>query len=370
MLEKFFGKKKSIQRGLVIAFILTIILVEIASLIGIFAFNNNGTLIKLIKTNLDSEENAKVIFEVGKNAVFIGVFNLLIIGNFIMKIISRKMVKPIQKLTDATKKVASGDFSIKLETQRDDEVGELTNNFNKMVTELGSLESLQKEFIDNVSHEIKTPISSIQGFTQLLRDNNLSVEERMEYLDVIEEESNRLLNLTTNMLKLSKLQNQNRITNKEQIDVSEQIRRTITLLEPKWREKEISFNICLEEKYFYGDEELIFQVWVNLLDNAIKFSKQHGEIDITLKEKEDTIEIKIKDNGIGMSEEKIKRIFTRFYQIDKSHSEKGSGLGLAIVKRIVELSDGKIDVESKKDVGTTITVNLPIEKENKKIVIE
>ena len=369
MFERFIGKKKSIHRGLVIAFIVTIVLVEVASLIGTFAFDNNGTLRKLIKTNLDSEENAKIFFEVGKNAVFIGIFNLLVIGNFIMRIVSQKMLKPIQKLTDATKKVASGDFSIKLETQRDDEIGELTNNFNEMVKDLGSIESLQKEFIDNVSHELKTPINSIQGFAQLLRDDNLSKEERNEYADIIEEESNRLLNLSTNMLKLSKLQNQNRITNKEQIAVAEQIRKTLSLLEPKWKEKEIVFNISMQEKYFYGDEDLTFQVWVNLIDNAIKFSNQHGKIDISLKGKEDWIEIKIKDYGIGMNEEEKKKIFTRFYQIDKSHSEKGSGLGLAIVKRIIELSKGTIEIERQKDVGTTIIVKLPIEKEKNEIVI-
>jgi len=369
MFEKIFGKKKSIQRSLVIAFIATILLVEIASMIGIFAFNNNETLRKLIKNNLDSEENAKIFFEVEKSAIFIGIFNLLVIGNFVMRIVSKKMLKPIQKLTEATKKVASGDFTIKLETQRDDEVGELTDNFNKMVKELSSIEALKKEFIDNVSHEIKTPISSIQGFAQLLKDKNISNEEKEEYTDIIIEETDRLLNLSTNMLKLSKLQNQNRITNKEQIDIADQIRKAISLLEPKWKEKEIKFNISLEEKYFYGDEELTYQIWVNLIENAIKFSKQNGNIDITLKEKDNNLIFKIKDYGIGMNEEEKKRIFARFYQIDKSHSAQGSGLGLSIVKRIVELSDGEINVESEKNKGTTIRVSIPIEKEKTNILI-
>ena len=370
MLEKIFGKKKSIQRKLIVDLIRAIVVVLVASIIGFYLFINNQALDKLVQINVESQEEIREVLTIIRRTVLLLFFNTILISVIIMKITGKRMLQPIQKLNDATKKVAKGDFSIKLETYREDEIGELTNNFNQMVTDLGSLESLQKEFIDNVSHEIKTPISSIQGFTQLLRDDSVSQEEKIEYLDVIEEESNRLLNLTTNMLKLSKLQNQNRITNKEQIDIAEQIRRAITLLEPKWKEKEISFNISLEEKYFYGDEDLTFQVWVNLIDNAIKFSKQYGKIDINLKEKTDKLEIKIKDNGIGMSEEEIKRIFTRFYQIDKSHSEKGSGLGLAIVKRIVELSNGKIDVKSKKDEGTTITVNLPLEKENKKIVIE
>lgn len=370
MLEKIFGKKKSIQRTLSRNIICSVILVLIGSTIGFYLLINNQMLEKLVEINVATNEEIKEIVFILRRTVFLLFINTIGISAILVQVTIKKMLQPIKKLNDATKKVAKGDFDIKLETYREDEIGELTNNFNDMVKDLGSLESLQKEFIDNVSHEIKTPISSIQGFTQLLRDNNLSKEERTEYLDIIDEESNRLLNLTTNMLKLSKLQNQNRITNKEQIDVAEQIRRAIALLEPKWKEKEISFNVSMKEKYFYGDEELIFQVWVNLIDNAIKFSKQYGKIDVAIKETQDTIEIKIKDNGIGMSEEEIKRIFTRFYQIDKSHSAKGSGLGLAIVKRIVELSDGQIDVKSKKDGGTTITINLPIEKESKKIVID
>ncbi len=362
MLEKFFGKKKSIQRGLVRDIVIGDVLVLIGTIIGFFLIVDNQALERLVQINVTSEE-IKEIIDIIRRAILLLVLNSILVNAVIVRVTSKRMLVPIKELSVAAKKVASGDFSIKLETHRKDEIGELTKDFNDMVKDLGSLESLKKEFIDNVSHEIKTPISSIQGFTQLLRDNSLSEGEKIEYLDVIEEEANRLLNLTTNMLKLSKLQNQSRITNKEQFDVAEQIRRAITLLEPKWKEKEISFNISLEEKYFYGDEELIYQVWVNLLDNAIKFSNQHGKIDVNLKEKANMLEIKIKDNGIGMSEEEIKRIFTRFYQIDKSHSTKGSGLGLAIVKRIIELSDGKIDVKSKKDVGTTITVNLPIEKE-------
>lgn len=369
MFEKIFGKKKSMQRGLIVGFLVAIVIVEVVSLIGVSLFNSKKTLEQLIQINIDSEEKVKELFVILRRTILIGAINVLLIGSIIMRIVSQKMLKPIQKLTEATKKVASGDFSIKLETQRDDEIGDLTNNFNEMVKDLGSIESLQKEFVDNVSHEIKTPITSIQGFAQLLRDDNLSKEERNEYADIIEEESNRLLNLSTNMLKLSKLQNQNRITNKEQIDIAEQIRKAISLLEPKWKEKEISFNISMQEKYFYGDEELIFQIWVNLIDNAIKFSNQHGKIDISLKEKENWIEIKIKDYGIGMDEEEKKKIFTRFYQIDKSHSEKGSGLGLAIVKRIIELSKGTIEIESQKDVGTTITIKLPIEKEKSEVLV-
>ncbi len=369
MFEKIIGKKKSIQRGLVIGFIVTIMLIELASFVGVSLINKKEILKQVIQINIESSEKSKELIIFARRALFIGGFNVIVIGGIMMGVISKKMLKPIQKITDATKKVSSGDFSIRLETKRNDEIGELTNNFNQMVSELGSIENLQKEFVDNVSHEIKTPITSIKGFAELLRDNNLSKEERNEYADIIEEEANRLLNLSTNMLKLSKLQNQNRIVNKEKINLAEQIRKAISLLEPKWKEKEIVFNVNAKEKYFYGDEDLIFQVWVNLMDNAIKFSSKNGNVDIDLKEEENKIIISIKDYGIGMDEEEQKKIFTRFYQIDKSHSEKGYGLGLAIVKRIIELSKGEINITSEKNVGTTVTIKLPIEKENEILIV-
>ena len=246
----------------------------------------------------------------------------------------------------------------------------LVDNFNKMVKDLGSIECLQKEFIDNVSHEIKTPISSIQGFAELLKDDNLTKEEREEYTNIIIEESNRLLNLSTNMLKLSKLQNQNKIVKKDQVDIAEQIRKAITLLEPKWSKKEITFNVSLQEKYFFGDEELIFQVWVNLIENAIKYSNENSKIDVTMSSNAKDIRVQIRDYGRGMNKENTKKIFSRFYQIDKSHSQEGNGLGLAIVKRIIELSNGKIEVDSEENVGTIITVILPVEKETNKILIK
>ena len=195
-------------------------------------------------------------------------------------------------------------------------------------------------------------------------------EEREEYTNIIIEESNRLLNLSTNMLKLSKLQNQNKIVKKDQVDIAEQIRKAITLLEPKWSKKEITFNVSLQEKYFFGDEELIFQVWVNLIENAIKYSNENSKIDVTMSSNDKDIRVQIRDYGRGMNKENTKRIFSRFYQIDKSHSQEGNGLGLAIVKRIIELSNGKIEVDSEENVGTIITVILPVEKETNKILIK
>ena len=365
MFEKIFGKKNSIQRNLTLIFTIGVLIVVVTSIISYYILIDNQIINKLIQLH-ESKELSQTI----RKNVILMIINTIVISIIIIQIISRRMLKPIKQITEATKKVASGDFSVKLETNRKDEIQDLVDNFNQMVKDLGSIECLQKEFIDNVSHEIKTPISSIQGFAELLKDENITQEEKQEYANIIIEESNRLLNLSTNMLKLSKLQNQNKIAKKEQIDIAEQIRKAISLLEPKWSKKEITFNVSLEEKYFWGDEELIFQVWVNLIENAIKYSNQNGKIDITLRQVNDYLEIQIKDYGKGMQEEELTKIFSRFYQIDKSHSSEGSGLGLAIVKRIVELSEGTIEVTSQENIGTTMTVKLPVQTETNRILIK
>lgn len=365
MFEKIFGKKNSIQRNLTLIFVIGILIVVVITIIGYYILIDDQIINKLIQLH-DSEELSQTI----RRNVILMILNTIVISVILIQLISRRMIKPIKQITEATKKVAAGDFSVKLETNRKDEIQDLVDNFNQMVNDLGSIECLQKEFIDNVSHEIKTPISSIQGFAELLKDESLTKEEREEYASIIMEESNRLLNLSTNMLKLSKLQNQNKIAKKEQIDIAEQIRKAISLLEPRWSKKEITFNVSLEEKYFLGDEELIFQVWVNLIENAIKYSGQNSKIDITLKQEDNFIVVRIKDYGKGMKEEELNKIFSRFYQIDKSHSSEGSGLGLAIVKRIVELSEGTIEVASQENEGTTMEVRLPVEMEENKILIK
>ena len=158
---------------------------------------------------------------------------------------------------------------------------------------------------------------------------------------------------------------------KQEILVAEQIRKAIAVLEPKWSQKNIKINVSLEENIFLGDEELIFQVWINLLENAIKFSSENDTIKVKEYKENDKINVKIKDNGIGMQEDEIEKAFERFYQIDKSHTEEGSGLGLAIVKRIIELSEGTIKIESKENRGTTVIVELPMKKDkSNKIVIK
>jgi len=359
-LTTIFGKKESIQRRIIKTAILYILIVIAIAAFLFYVFVQRSINIKLIEINEQQGQSIKDLLNISSRSIRVSIVSILLITIALMQNISRKIVNPIKKITDATKKVASGDFTIELETKRDDEIGELTHNFNKMVKELNSIECLQKDFINNVSHEIKTPISSIQGFAKLLEADDLSKEERKEYAEIIKEESDRLLYLSTNILKLAKLENQERIMNKTKFNIAEQIRRTISVLEPKWKEKNIKFNVSLKEQEFWGEKDLMYQVWMNIIENSIKFSKQDGQIDVKMKTNQDSIIVEIKDYGIGMEEEEAKKIFDRFYQVDKSHTKPGAGLGMTIAKRIVELSGGKIEVTSKLNESTTFIVTLPI----------
>lgn len=272
--------------------------------------------------------------------------------------ISTIVVKQIQKLTKATNEVAEGNFDIKLETKEKDEIAQLIFHFNDMTKKLKNTAYIQKDFVNNISHELKTPIASIQGFAKILKNKNLREEEREEYLNIIIEESKRLENLSSNILRISKLENQDVLENQSKFALDENIRRAILLLQNKWIEKNIKFKLDLQTTYYYGDEELFLQVWTNIIENAIKFSHENGEINIKIEKKLDFIRVYIKDEGIGMNEEVVSRIFDKFYQKDNSRSDLGYGLGLAIAKRIVELSKGNIIVESELNKGSTFIIKL------------
>ena len=371
IVQKIFGKRNSMQRSLMRSFIIAIVLVAILTIVEFSVLVVPKMQDKLIEINIRDKEQIDSLIYVTRKICGFAILNIVIISAVLVRINLKNIFRPIEQINEATKKVALGEYNIELESKREDEIGELTNNFNKMTHGLKSTENLQKEFINNVSHEIKTPVSSIEGFAKFLKDKNLTDEEREEYANIIIEEAKRLENLTGKILKLSKLNNQEIITNKQEIEVAEQIRKAISLLEPKWSKKDIKINVSLEEKTFLGDEDLIFQVWVNIIDNAIKFSNEGGSIDIKVYEKDGNINVEIKDHGIGMKEEELEKVYDRFYQIDKSHSKEGSGLGLAIVKRIVELSEGKIEIKSKENKGTTVIVKLPVTSEkNNKIIIK
>ena len=283
------------------------------------------------------------------------------IGVSLILVMASHIINPLRKITEATKKVATGNLKVKVDVDRKDEIGELAQNFNIMVDELNSIEYLRKDFISNISHELKTPIASIQGFTKLLADDNLSKEEKDEYINIILEETQRLSNLSSNMLKLSKLEKQEIVTNKTEYRLDNQIRKAIIMLDEKINSKKIKISLDSSEVSIYEDEDLIMEIWINLINNAIKYSNENGEIKIKVIEKENDVKVSIKDEGIGIPKDKQERIFEKFYQVENSRAGEGSGLGLAIVKRIVDLIKGEIEVESKEKQGTKIIVSIPKE---------
>ncbi len=295
-------------------------------------------------------------------AFFLTITSLIIstlIATIISGIASKRILRPIRTLSKATEEVAKGNFSVKIGIPKDYEFALLAKNFNKMVHELSSIETLRNDFVSNVSHEIKTPIASIQGFAKLIQDKTLDDDERSEFTDIIISESSRLSKLTSNILKLSKLENQEVITGKSEFELDEQIRCAILIMESEWSEKGIKLDIDLDKVSIIGNEDLLQQVWLNIIGNAIKFTEKGGTIGIKLMDLKYKIVVKVSDNGVGMNEETQRHIFDKFYQGDKSHLSKGNGLGLSLVKRIIKLCDGEIKVKSKLNYGTTFTIELP-----------
>lgn len=273
--------------------------------------------------------------------------------------LSSILSKRINKIAEAMQKVAQGDFSIEVKPEKLKPFRDIAIDFNKMTNELRSVETLRKDFINDFSHEFKTPISSINGFAKLLLETDVSEEDRRAYLEIIAEESERLAALAGNTMLLSKLENQTILSEAEDYRLDKQIRQNIILLSNAWEEKKIQMDVDLEEITYHGNADLMSHVWMNLLSNAIKFTPKHGIITVSMEKKEDEIKICFADTGIGMSEEDRKRIFQKYYQADASHATKGMGLGLSIVYRIIEMCEGTITVESTPGEGSSFTITLP-----------
>lgn len=281
-------------------------------------------------------------------------------GSVIIILTVRGIVRPIRRLSNASKEVAKGNFDIEVQVTSMDEIGQLTTDFNLMTKELKNIDVLRKDFVSNVSHEYKTPITSIMGYAKLIRDGSFTEDQLKEYSDIIMHESERLSLLSSNLLKLSELDSKVIREQSTSYSLDEQIRKVILLLEVQWTKKDLEFDIDMEEITFLGDKNLLQHVWLNLIQNAIKFSHQGGMISIRLYRNEETVIFTITDEGIGIAEEDKNRIFERFFKADKSRSREGNGLGLVLVKKIVELSNGKITFDSKLGEGSTFVVELPI----------
>ncbi len=265
------------------------------------------------------------------------------------------------RITDVLEQIARGNFDVLLDTRDRDVHHDFAEAINDMAKKLGSLETMRQDFISNVSHEIQSPLTSISGFAALLKKDDLSNEERHRYADIIEAESKRLSSLSSNLLKLSSLDNNKIPLNKREFRLDKQLKAVALMLEPQWSVKNITMEADLMKCYLLGDEDLLSQAWVNLLHNAIKFTPEGGQISITSSSEGKTAVVKIADTGVGIKPEDQIHIFERFYKADKARDRSlgGNGLGLSLVKKIVELHDGRVTVESEIGRGTTFSVYLP-----------
>ena len=283
----------------------------------------------------------------------------LFVGIFATNFLTRWFIDPIKKVGAAMEKIAEGDFSTRLTLKSSSkEIQEIYSGFNMMAHELESTEILQSDFVSNVSHEFKTPINAIEGYSMLLQNDDNLTNEQKEYVEKIIFNTHRLSSLTGSILLLSKLENQSIVSNKNSFDLDEQIRQSLLSLESEWEKKEIEFDIEMDDTDFVGNETLLHHIWDNLISNAIKFSYQGGKIGIYLNNYPDKIVFTISDNGIGINNEAKNHIFDKFYQGDSSHKQQGNGLGLALVKKIIDLEQGEISVKDNEDNGCTFTVIL------------
>ncbi len=316
----------------------------------------NGTFLVLILINVINKGFDKSTIALA-GALYL-LFSCSVSTALIYSVKGRVYHNKIKAVCEAANAVAKGDFNVRVPVFFDkpkSEMDFLAVNFNKMLTEISSLENMRNDFIADVSHEIKTPLSVIQGYADLLQNKDLTEEKRREYTCRLSEAIESLTNLVTNILKLNKIENQG-IIQKEQFSLDEQIRCCVLGLEDKIEEKNLIINVDLAEASIESDKTLLETVWNNLILNAVKYTSFGGEISIILKKNKEKIIVKVLDNGCGMSAETIERCFEKFYQGDASHSQDGNGLGLALVKQVVNILDGKITVESILGKGTEFTV--------------
>ena len=298
--------------------------------------------------------------------IFVLLFGLsvgsILIGTIISTILSRFPVKPMMKLIEGMQSLANGHYETRIDLGRNLLEKDLTTNFNHLATELENTELLRSDFVDNFSHEFKTPIVSISGFANILKNNDLPKQQQDEYLDIIVNESKRLTDMATNVLNLSKIEKQVILSDISKYNLSEQIRNAIILLEKKWSAKNLEFDLDFDDYNIEANKELLEQVWINLLDNAIKFSPENNLIEVSIKQNNQQLEINISNHGPKISKQDLKRIFEKFYQGDTSHASQGTGIGLSIVSKIVSLHKGNITVTS--DDKTTFKIILPIYQTN------
>jgi signal transduction histidine kinase len=286
----------------------------------------------------------------------------LVMGAALVFIVSKISVNPIDKFVNGLNSLAAGNFKTRISYKgalaNQSSVREVTDSFNKLARELENTEMLRSDFINNFSHEFKTPIVSIAGFAKLLQKGNLTEEQRMQYLNAIEEESMRLSYMATNILNMTKIENQEILTDVTRFNLSEQIRFAVLLMEEQWTKKNIELQLDFDEHEIEANEELLKQIWINLVGNAVKFAPRCATVAIDICATAQSFIVSVSNTGQDIPPEKQKKLFNKFYQADESHAQEGNGIGLAVVKKIVDLHGGWVSVKSEKGM-TVFTVELP-----------
>ena len=281
-------------------------------------------------------------------------------------ILSKHLYNQTIDLANALERAVNGDFHAKLDNRHSGTMAKAYENFNKLEEQLKKTSKIQDDFVNTYSHEFKTPITSIKGFAEMLLEENLNEEEKKKYLQIILEESERLTHLANTSILYTKLNSKEIVEDKEEYYLDEQIRQCVIIMQPDLKNKNIDLECNLKKVQYYNNYNMMQEVWINLINNAIKYTNEGGKINISLDEINNNIIVTVQDNGIGMSKEQVEHIFEKYYQVDKSKHNLGLGIGLAIVCRVIELVDGKIEVESELNKGSKFIVTLKYirDKEN------
>lgn len=319
-----------------------------------------------LKVIFDVEISTEIVLLISRYTTFL-CLTITIVFIVINAFTKRYVVdKPLKRILRSTDRITAGDFSVRITDGNEDHIKTefdlIAYRLDKMAEELENMEALQENFISNISHELKTPLATIQNYAMLLETED-DKEKIREYTKVISMTTHKFSSLTTNILKLNKLENQTIFAEKERYNLAEQIRVALLDSEALWSSKNIIIESDLPDSLFiYADEELFNIVWSNLISNAVKFTPEGGKIIVRIEEAENGTRVIFKDNGIGMSEAELKRIYDKFYQADSSHKVEGNGLGLALVKKIMDITGAKIEVESEKGKGSTFSVLFPVDE--------
>ena len=321
-----------------------------------FKIDNHGYVVTVQK---DFSSTKDIFMKSYTSAAII----FMMTGSIVFLIVADIIVKPISRLTKVTDELAKGNYKVRVNYEGKDEISSLYASFNQMAVRLAKQETLRQQFISDVSHEFQTPLTAISGFATILKNENLTDEQRQKYADIILFNSNRLSHLSKNMLQLTLLDGEDTALDKTEFPLIEQLNRVIEMEDNAALSKDIEIEFIHPKKEFIieADESRMEQVWINLLSNAIKYTNEHGVVTVEVRRTPTELQVRFEDTGVGMSQDAISHIFERFYRQDKSRTIEGNGLGLSIVKRIIDLHHYKIDVESQEDVGSVFTVYIPYE---------